>query len=298
MRIFEPHAHMVSRVTDDYERMREAGIRVVLEPAFWLGQPRTHVGTFLDYFDTLLGWERHRAASFGIHHVCTLALNPREANDDRVNDGVLEALPRYLGKNGVVGVGEIGFDDITPREERCFEAQIALAMAKDLPILVHTPHRDKKRGFLRSLEIVRAAGIPMDRVLLDHGNEETVAITRDTGVWQGFSIYPHTKMDPARMVAILRRYGTERMILNSACDWGISDPLAVPRTARLMAEAGFSADEIDAVVWGNPVAFFARSGHATEEEWLKPPDTGRADFQGQSVRRGEAPGPPGDARRG
>jgi len=56
MRIFEPHAHMISRVTDDYERMALAGIAAVLEPAFWLGQPRTHVGTFLDYFDTLIGW--------------------------------------------------------------------------------------------------------------------------------------------------------------------------------------------------------------------------------------------------
>ncbi|MEZ6197192.1 MAG: hypothetical protein R3F20_15905 [Planctomycetota bacterium] len=77
LRIFEPHAHMFSRVTDDYERMAAAGVKVVLEPAFWLGQPRTHVGTFVDYFDTIIGWERHRAEQFGIHHVCTMGLNPR-----------------------------------------------------------------------------------------------------------------------------------------------------------------------------------------------------------------------------
>ena len=81
MKIFEPHIHMFSRVTDDYERMALAGVRVVLEPAFWIGQPRTNVGAFVDYFDTLVGWERFRASQFGIHHVCTMALNPREAND-------------------------------------------------------------------------------------------------------------------------------------------------------------------------------------------------------------------------
>jgi predicted metal-dependent TIM-barrel fold hydrolase len=124
MKIFEPHAHMISRVTDDYERMALAGVAAVLEPAFWVGQPRTHVGTFLDYFDSLLGWERYRAAQYGIHHFCAIALNPKEANDDRVNDGVMVELPRYLEKDGVLAVGEIGYDDMTEREERYFTAQL------------------------------------------------------------------------------------------------------------------------------------------------------------------------------
>ena len=68
MRIFDPHIHMTSRTTDDYERDAAAGVRAVVEPAFWLGQPRTNVGSFVDYFDSLLGWERFRAAQFGIHH--------------------------------------------------------------------------------------------------------------------------------------------------------------------------------------------------------------------------------------
>ena len=258
VQIFEPHAHMISRVTDDYQAMAAAGVRVVLEPAFWLGQPRTNLGSFIDYFDTLLGWERHRAAQFGVHHVCTMGLNPREANDDRVNQAVLEALPRFLEKNSVVGVGEIGLDDMTAKEEHFFEAQIQLAIEHDLPILIHTPHRDKKRGFERCLALVKASGIAMDRVLIDHGNEETVKITLDSGAMQGFSIYPNTKMSPARMVALLREYGVERMIINSACDWGVSDPLSVPKTVTLMSEAGFNHDDIDTLVWKNPVGFFGR----------------------------------------
>ena len=45
----DPHAHMISRTTDDYEAMARAGVVAVIEPAFWLGQPRTNVGTYLDY---------------------------------------------------------------------------------------------------------------------------------------------------------------------------------------------------------------------------------------------------------
>jgi uncharacterized protein len=54
MRIIDPHCHMISRVTDDYERMALAGIEAVVEPAFWLGSPRTSVGTFIDYFELII----------------------------------------------------------------------------------------------------------------------------------------------------------------------------------------------------------------------------------------------------
>ena len=65
MRIFDPHIHMTSRTTDDYQAMAAAGVRAVVEPAFWLGQPRTSVGSFIDYFDALLGWEPRRPTSLG-----------------------------------------------------------------------------------------------------------------------------------------------------------------------------------------------------------------------------------------
>jgi predicted metal-dependent TIM-barrel fold hydrolase len=289
MKMFDPHIHMTSRTTDDYERMAAAGIAVVLEPAFWLGQPRTQVGTFIDYFSSLVGWERFRASQFGITHVCTLALNPKEANDDRVAQPVLEVLPRFLEKDGVVGVGEVGYDDITAKEEKVFAVQLELARAKGLPVLVHTPHRDKKRGTERSLALVREIGIPEEHVLIDHNNEETLPLVKQTGCWAAHSIYPDTKMTEERMVALMKRYGTERILFNSAADWGKSDPLKVPKTAEAMRAAGFSAEEIERVVWHNPVAFFGQSGRLD----LSRVEKARIDqsqlFEGNSVLRGQEP---------
>jgi predicted metal-dependent TIM-barrel fold hydrolase len=285
MKIFEPHAHMLSRVTDDYERMAMAGVRAVLEPAFWLGQPRTSVGSFIDYFDSILGWERFRAESLGVRHYVTLALNPKEANDDRVNQAVLDLLPRYLEKDGVLGVGEVGFDDITPKEEHFFARQVELAKQKKLPVLIHTPHRDKTRGVERSLALLKDVGLPPELALIDHNNEETVPLCIDSGCALGFSIYPDTKMDETRMVAILQKYGTDRMILNSACDWGRSDPLKVPKTALLMRKKGFSEREIEKVVWDNPVQFFAQSGRLDLAELEKPIEA-TSQFQGNSILRG------------
>src|SRR5262245_39761741 len=230
MKIFDPHIHMTSRTTDDYQAMAAAGIAALVEPAFWLGQPRTHVGTFEDYFLGLLGWEPFRASQFGIKHYCTLALNPKEANDPRVADGVLDLLRRYLAKEAVVAVGEIGYDDMTAAEEKYFAAQVEIAREFDLPLLVHLPHRDKKRGTERSLALVRQQRYPEEKVLIDHNTEETLPLVLDTGCWAGHSIYPDTKMDEDRMVALVKRYGTGRILVNSAADWGVSDPLKVPKT--------------------------------------------------------------------
>lgn len=290
MRIFEPHIHMFSRVTDDYERMALSGIRAVLEPAFWLGQSRTAVGTFVDYFDTILGWERHRSEQFGIHHFCTMGLNPREANDDRVNDAVMEILPRYLEKDSVLGVGEIGLDDQTPKEEKYFIAQLELARAHDLPVLIHTPHRDKKKGFERCVAILRDLSFPMERILLDHGNEETIKITRDLGCVSGFSIYPNTKMDPHRMTQIVLEHGVEGMVINSAADWGVSDPLMVPKTVHKLQQAGIADSDIEKLVWDNPIGFFEQGGRLDRSLLDRPPGTNlRELFDGNSVLRGQDP---------
>ncbi|HEY6560577.1 MAG TPA: TatD family hydrolase [Polyangiaceae bacterium] len=289
MRMFDPHIHMTSRTTDDYEAMAKAGIVGLLEPAFWLGQPRTHVGSFIDYFNSLIGWERFRAGQFGIAHYCTIGLNPKEANDSRIAEPVLELLPRYLAKDGVVGVGEIGYDDVTEAEEKAFGAQLELAKKLNMPALIHTPHRDKKKGTERSLALVKEVGIAEDLVLIDHNNEETLPLVKKTACWAGHSIYPDTKMTEARMVELLKRYGTERMIVNSAADWGKSDPLKVPKTARAMHAAGFSESDIQRVVFENPVAFFEQSGKLSRAD-LGDRHFDQAElFEGNSVLRGQAP---------
>ena len=289
MRIFDPHIHMTSRTTDDYEAMYAAGVRALVEPAFWLGQPRTTVGSFTDYFDALVGWERFRAAQFGIAHHCTIALNPKEANDPRCAE-VLDVLPRYLAKDGVVAVGEVGFDSMTVDEEKAFVRQLELAVEFELPAMVHTPHRDKEQGTRRTLELVADSGLAPGMVVVDHLNEVTVDQVDDAGCWMGFSIYPDTKMDEHRMVAILQRRvelgrGLDRVLVNSAADWGRSDPLKTAKTGAAMLAAGFTDDDVDRVLWRNPVEFFGQSGRLLLGDLDAPADAA-ATFEGNSVLRG------------
>lgn len=287
----DPHIHMQARTTDDYEALAKAGVVAVLEPAFWVGQPRTNVGAFQHYFASLVGWERFRASQFGIRHYCMMGLNAKEANQEALADAVLnDLLPRYVGKEGVVAVGEIGFDDITAQEEKVFRAQLELARAADLPVCVHTPHRNKKEGTLRSLSLALEHGLAPSRVIIDHNNEETAKAVLDAGFWAAFTIYPKTKMGNERMVAIAKQYGATRILVDSSADWGVSDPLAVPKTARLMLERGVPEPQVRAICYENALSAYGQSGQLRQEDWTNPAAVDqRLLFEGNSVLRGQDP---------
>lgn len=289
MKYFEPHIHMLSRTTDDYENMAAAGVIGVVEPAFWQGQPRTAVGTFIDYFDTLIGWERFRASQFGIRHYCTMGLNPKEANNIELAEQVMKVLPRYLAKDGVVAVGEIGYDEINDVEERFFAEQLQLAKDFDLPVLVHTPHRDKVNGTKRTLALINEVGVEPQKVLVDHLNEITIDLVTDTGCWKGHSVYPKTKMSEQRMIELLNRYGTDKMVVNSAADWGVSDPLKVPKVGQAMLEAGYSEAEVEKVLFANPINFYAQSQRICITDVTRPLIDQTQLHEDNSALRGQTP---------
>ncbi|MBL0087933.1 MAG: TatD family hydrolase [Ideonella sp.] len=290
MRFIDPHVHMSSRTTDDYERMKAAGVVAVIEPAFWLGQARTNVGSYIDYLSSIVGWERFRASQFGIKHYCTIGLNSKEANNEALAEAVMDILPRYLSKEGVVAVGEIGYDDGSALEDKYYRAQLKLAIEYEMLVMVHTPHRDKKAGTIRSMEVAVEMGMAPGRVIIDHNNEETVRDVLDRGFWAGFTLYPNTKMGSERMVEIVRQYGSERIFVDSSADWGVSDPLAVPKTAALMIERGIARHDVAATCYRNALAAYAQSGQMLEQHWLAPePVDQRLLFEGNTVLRGQAP---------
>lgn len=283
----DPHIHMYSRTTDDYQKMAAAGVVAVIEPSFWLGQPRTEPGSFKDYFSSLIGWERYRASQFGIRHYCTIGLNSKEANNTALAEAVMELLPVFVCKDKVVGVGEIGYDEQTSAEDKYFRLQLELAKEVNLPVQVHTPHRDKKNGTIRSMEVCLEHKLDPQWVIIDHNNEETAKDVLDRGFWAAFTIYPSTKMGNERMVEIVKKYGSERIFINSSADWGISDPLAVPKTAALMRQHGISEDDIYKVCYKNALDAFGKSGRIKESDWeSKESETDKSN--GNSILRGGA----------
>jgi len=255
----DPHIHMYSRTTDDYEKMILSGIKTVIEPSFWLGQARTSSKTLIDYWDYLINFERTRAKEFGINHYCAISVNPKEANNSQLASESLNVMNDYLSKEGVVAVGEIGFDMITKEEEKVFTQQLMMAEELKMPVIIHTPHINKVEGTKKTFDIIKNCNATESRIIIDHNTEETIELSLSSDVMVGITVYPYTKVSPIRAVNMLKKYGTDRILINSSADWGTSDPLSVPRTAIQMEKDGFSKTEIDKLLFHNPNNFFKQS---------------------------------------
>lgn len=261
MKYVDPHIHMVSRTTDDYERMALAGCVAISEPAFWAGYDRCSPQGFFDYFRQLTQYEPRRAAAVGIKHYCWICINPKEAEDLVLAREVIKLIPEFLEHPNVLGVGEIGLNKNSRNELTIFEEQAALAADHNQLVLIHTPHlEDKLKGTRLIIDAIRRNGrLLAERVLIDHAEEHTIEPILERGHWAGLTIYPDTKCTPQRAVDILERYGLERIMVNAAADWGRSDPLAIKSVALEMRRRGYHADDIQRVIFDNPRRFFSQS---------------------------------------
>jgi predicted metal-dependent TIM-barrel fold hydrolase len=261
MRYIEPHAHMVSRTTDDYAALALAGCAAVCEPAFWAGFDRSSPAGFHDYFRQLTDHEPKRAARFGIRHFCWLCINPKEADDPVFAREVMSVIPEFLDRPTVLGIGEIGLNRNTRNEIAIFEEHVQLALDHGLPILIHTPHlEDKLKGTRLILESLANFGkLDRNRVVVDHVEEHTIGSVLEAGYWAGMTLYPHSKCSVDRAVDMLEMHGTERVWMNSACDWGVSDPLAVAKGGLRMRARRHPRELVEQVLWENPLRFLSQS---------------------------------------
>lgn len=260
MRYIEPHGHMVSRVTDDYRDMVTAGCQAVCEPAFWAGFDRCSADGFYDYFCQLTEHEPRRAARFGLPHFCWLCINPKESENVGLATEVIGMIPRFLDRPTVLGIGEIGLNKNSRNEMKVLEMHVDLAARTGQLILVHTPHlEDKLKGTRLILDVLKSdRRIQPERCIIDHVEEHTVQLVLDAGFWAGMTLYPESKCTAARAVDMVESYGGERVWMNSACDWGVSVPLAVPYAALEMRRRGHSAETVDRLIFQNPVRFMSQ----------------------------------------
>jgi predicted metal-dependent TIM-barrel fold hydrolase len=261
MRYIEPHAHMVSRTTDDYQKLALAGCEAICEPAFWAGFDRSSAQGFQDYFMQLTDYEPLRAKKFGINHYSWLCINPKEADDPGFAREVMSLIPQFLDCPTVLGIGEIGLNKNTRNELTIFEEHVQLALDHNLPILIHTPHlEDKLKGTRLMLDsLANFSNLDRSKVIIDHVEEHTVSQVLEAGYWAGMTLYPHSKCSLDRAIDILEIHGPERLWMNSACDWGVSDPLAVPKCALQMKSRRHSAEAIERIIYQNPKEFLSQS---------------------------------------
>jgi predicted metal-dependent TIM-barrel fold hydrolase len=258
MDYIDPHIHMISRVTDDYQRMTQCGCRIVSEPAFWAGFDRGSAAGFRDYFRHLTEVEPRRAALFGIRHFSWLCINAKEAENVELAREVIALIPDFLDRPNVLGIGEIGLNKNTQNEATVFQEHVDLAVRRHELMLIHTPHlEDKYQGTRMIIDMLTEdSRVDPGRVCIDHVEEHTIRLALAKGFWSGMTLYPTTKCTPERAADMVEMVGTERVLVNSAGDWGKSNPLAVPDFITEMRRRGHPEQAIRKLVYENPLAFF------------------------------------------
>jgi len=261
MDYIDPHIHMVSRITDDYATLARMGCVAVSEPAFLAGFDRGSADGFRDYFRQLTEVEPKRAAQYGIQHYCWLCINAKEAENVSLSRDVIKMIPEFLDAPGVLGIGEIGLNKNTKNEVIVFLEHLDLAAKYDQPILIHTPHlEDKYQGTRMILDMLDSdSRLQRSRVLVDHVEEHTIGEVLDRGYWAGMTLYPVTKCTPQRAADMIEKYGPERLMANSAGDWGPSKPTAIPDLIFELRRRGHDEALIRRVVYENPISFFRNS---------------------------------------
>ena len=261
MKYIDHHAHMVSRTTDDYQQMALTGCVAVTEPAFWAGWDRSTADGFEDYFRQLTEFEPNRAAQYRIQHYTWMAMNPKESEDRELSREVIKRIPKFLDRPSVLGIGEIGLNRVTRNEVATYTEQVELALEHRQLILIHTPHlEDKLKGTRISIDVLRRySKIEPGRVLVDHAEEHTVETILEHSYWAGLTLYPNTKVSPQRAADIIEKFGAERICVAGACDWGPSDPIAVPRFIAEMRRRKHPDALIHRVVFENPMQFLGQS---------------------------------------
>ncbi len=261
MEYIDIHAHMVSRTTDDYTQMALTGCVALTEPAFWPGWDRSSADGFEDYFRQLTEFEPSRAKQYGIRHYTWLCLNPKEAENRELAREVLRRIPKYLDRPNVLGIGEIGLNRVTRNELATFRDHVELALEHDQMIHIHTPHLEDKYKGTRVIVDTLAADSRIDpgRVLIDHAEEHTIEMILRNGFWTGLTLYPQTKVSPERAIDMIETHGPERICVAAACDWGPSDPIAVPQFIRAMRRRGHPDNLVRRIVFENPVEFLGQS---------------------------------------
>lgn len=241
--IFDAHLHPEGLSDQDLESLRYFGVESALVPAHHF--PEATARALLEHFDDIVEKQLPRLKRAGIRAYAALGVHP-DCIPHRGLSTVLAKLPDYFRGGRVVAVGAVGMKREDREEEEAFVEQVALARRLKLPVFVLTPQREKAALTRRLLALIRETAIPPARVLIDGANGSTVKLILECGHFAGLTVHPDA-LTAERAATLIRRLGTERVVLTSSAGDGASEMLALPRLVSLLERAKLSTRVIDRV---------------------------------------------------
>jgi predicted metal-dependent TIM-barrel fold hydrolase len=237
----------------DLESLRFFGVATALVPAHHGPQLNTPKA-LMEHFDDLVRNQLPRLERAGIRGYAALGVHPRAVPRRGLNE-VLSSLPGFFQGGKVVALGEVGLHLGGASEEEAFLEQLALAKRLKLPVLVHTPSKGKNRITRQILMLLRSSGLPASQALVDHASPQTVRLILECGHYAGLTLHPD-ELSVERAVELVRKTGSERLVLSSDSGDGAGDLLGVPRATSRMTQGGLSERVLAKVTWTNASDFY------------------------------------------
>lgn len=235
--LFDAHLHPEALSDQDLESLRYFGVSGALAMAQLTSGPPAAKG-LLAGLEQLVGEQLPRLERAGIRAYAAVGVHPALVPRRGLSE-VLATLPDLFRGGKVVAIGETGLARGGPAEEESFQEHLALARRLKLPVVVHTPRREKERLTRRALTLLRASGIAPEKVLVDHAARQTVRLILECGHHAGLTLNPDELSD-AQAVALVGKLGSARLVLDSDLGVGAGDLLGMPRVVRRLLRAGIS----------------------------------------------------------
>ena len=261
MDLIDTHVMMESLGLEDLEAMSASGVKGIIADAAGGMDYATSAQAATNYFEhTLLG-ETKRASDYFIDVYVIVGINMNAVPADY--EKILDALPEYLKRDRVVGVGEIGLEPRSGtcpdlgKQEEILKTELRMAKEYNKSAVLHLPLTERTGWIERYVKLIDEAGLDRGKAVIIHSDASTTKLITDAGCIAGISVLPMRRVTPEDAAKIVAENDMNRILVNS--DSRIrhrSDPLSVPRTAMQMRRLGLSDEDITKVLFDNPNRIF------------------------------------------
>ena len=249
--LIDAHTHLDVRSFEDLEKMALCGIEAVITCAhdpYKMSVPEV----YLDHWDRLINLETKRGEMAGVDVKVAVGAHPMGYPKNW--DILIKKLPEFFDNENVVAIGETGLHYLTDDEKNLLKEQLYLAKDYNMPIIVHTPEKNKKEALIEILKILDEVKIKDNLVMIDHINKDTINLI-DRDVYVGLTIQPPLKIDCKEASEIIKNYD-KKFILSSDLGSLKADVYALPRTKLYMKKIGVEEDKIGSSTYKNAKEFY------------------------------------------
>jgi hypothetical protein len=252
----DPHVHADNRSSEEFPRLKTAGCKGIVIVAGAGGGYRSP-DSLLDHFRRLSQVDRRRVERAHLSVWLALGAHPSGIPEKNV-DTFLEFFPQALKEYGASVVGEIGLEHCTSEEERVLAYELQVAASYNMPVIIHTPQKNKAQAIERTLDILLESPLASEYVLLDHLNRDVLPQVLSSRCWLGLSVHP-AKLSPDDAAAIVAEHGPDRFVLSSDTGAHPSYLFAFPSTISAMEEKGVEKNVIYKVVYEHALSWLFHS---------------------------------------